>query len=147
LRVFLRKIEAFFSRKVFFIWCKGKKEFFHFLCIFERIHSAFFYCVMITLHAKNFSLYDTDEEKIRGKVDKLLHLCGDMRDESTNIRVEFERVHKHSIRGTLTISLPGDTLRAESETEKNVVSVMDELEDEIRPQIEKHKNKHRQHRK
>lgn len=99
---------------------------------------------MITVHAKNFTLHESDKEKIEQKVGKLLHLAKDMQDESTNIRVEFELVaaKKDLIAGSITVSLPGNILRAEASGEKNVLSIMDELEREIRPQIEKHKAKH-----
>lgn len=98
---------------------------------------------MISVHSKDFILADYDKEKVEKKAEKLLHLCKDMQDESTKIRVEFELVasRKDLIKGTITISLPGDTLRAEAKLEKSVVSIMDQLEKEIRPQIEKHKNK------
>lgn len=99
---------------------------------------------MITVHAKNFTLHEADKEKVEQKVEKLLHLAKDMQDESTNIRVEFELVaaKKDLIQGSITVSLPGNTLRAEAAGEKNVLSIMDELEREVRPQIEKHKAKH-----
>lgn len=98
---------------------------------------------MITVHAKNFTLHSQDKEKIEHKAEKLLHLARDMQDESTKIRVEFEIVaaKKDLIQGTLTITLPGDVLRAEATGEKNVLTIMDELEREIRPQIERHKAK------
>lgn len=98
---------------------------------------------MISVHAKNFTLHEEDKEKVHHKAEKLIHLAKDMQDESTNIRVEFELVAKNKdlIQGSITISLPGNILRAEAEGEKNVLSIMDELEREIRPQIEKHKAK------
>ncbi len=99
---------------------------------------------MITVHAKNFTISDEDKEKIEQKAAKLLHLAKDMSDESTRIRVEFELIaaKKDLILGTLTITLPHhDILRAEAKEEKNVLTVMDKLETEVRPQIERHKNK------
>ncbi len=101
---------------------------------------------MITVHAKNFHLTDEDKEKVEEKAEKLLHLAKDMSDESTRIRVEFEIIapRKDLIMGTITITLPHhDTLRAEAKEEKNVLTIMDKLEKEIRPQIEKHKNKNK----
>lgn len=100
---------------------------------------------MITVHAKNFTITDDEKETIEAKTEKLIHLAKDMTDESTKIHVEFELLakNKHLVQGTITISLPHhDTLRAEYSSEGNVVSIMDELEKKIRPQIEKHKSTH-----
>lgn len=97
---------------------------------------------MITITAKDFDLSDFDREKVQEKAEKLLHLSKDMQDESTKIRIDFELLakDKHLFKGALTVSLPGGTLRAEA-TDKNFFTVADKLEAEIRPQIEKHKNK------
>ncbi len=128
-------------------WMKDKKKsIFPSAKKFVKINLRFFLYIftpMISVHAKNFVLPEWDQEKIEAKAEKLLHLAKDMADESTNIRLEFELVSKRKelIKGSITISLPGNILRAEAEEEKNVVSIMDELEREIRPQIEKHKNK------
>lgn len=103
---------------------------------------------MINIHAKNFSLSEADQEKINAKAEKLLHLARDMADESTRIRVEFELVAKDKgmFRGTLTVALPHhDTLRAEAQAKNDVLTVMDELEAQIRPQIERHKSKAKNH--
>lgn len=114
--------------------------------LFFAIALLFFEKPMISVHAKNFTLVDSDKEKIEEKAAKLLHLAKDMSDESTRIRIEFELIapRKDLILGTLTITLPHhDVLRAEAKEEKNVLTVMDKLENEIRPQIERHKNKHK----
>ena len=42
----------------------------------------------------------------------------------------------------MTIRLPGDVLRSEDTEKENLFSILDELEREIRPQIERHKTKH-----
>ncbi|QQS59607.1 HPF/RaiA family ribosome-associated protein [Candidatus Peregrinibacteria bacterium] len=98
----------------------------------------------IAIHAKNFTLPENIKEKVEEKCEKLMHLSRDFFDESSSIRVEFELISKEKnlFHGTVTITLPGDTLRAEDTEKQNLLSIMDELEKEIRPQIERHKAKH-----
>jgi ribosome-associated translation inhibitor RaiA len=100
---------------------------------------------MIQIHAKNFELLDFDKEQLQKKAEKLIHLAREMGDESTVIKLDYEIISKakHLVGGALTISLPGDVLRAEAQAEKNLLTVWDQLEKEIRPQIEKYKGKHR----
>lgn len=101
---------------------------------------------MISITAKNFTLTEADEAKVRAKAEKLLRLSKDMSDESTRIVINFEVLakQKNLILGTATVTMPQDTLRAEASEEKNIISIMDQLEAELRPQIEKHKSKHKE---
>lgn len=100
--------------------------------------------MIITVHAKNFTLPDDIREKAEEKCEKLVHLSRDLSDESSTIHVEFELISKDKnlFQGSMTIRLPGDVLRSEDTEKENLFSILDELEREIRPQIERHKAKH-----
>jgi ribosomal subunit interface protein len=99
---------------------------------------------MFDIQSKNLKLSSEQEELIKEKVGKLLHLSSLLQDESTKIRVEVDHdpiQEKHKrIYTTVTIYIPKHTLRAEVH-EKTLESSLDKCEDKLRHQIEKIKTK------
>lgn len=100
---------------------------------------------MINIELKNIDVTAKEEEMIHKKLEKVLHFCKKMNDESTKIDLKFIEETKNFIKGTLDIKLPKGHLRAEVVSDKNLISITEKLNQEMEPQIEKYKNKNMNH--
>lgn len=98
----------------------------------------------INIHAKHLDLGPTQEDLVRQKFEKLVHLANRIDDESTEIRVDLE--HEESRRQEdaylckLTLFVPGDTLRAEARG-TTLEDCVDSVVEKIKGPISKYKEK------
>jgi len=98
---------------------------------------------MITINEKGFKLTDDERALVMKKAEKLPHLNTELHDESAKITINFMRnAHADNIECKTIISLPhpSATLVASAVAE-TAVAGFDQVEQELRPQLEKHKNK------
>jgi len=100
---------------------------------------------MSNITTKGFSLSEDERALINKKVAKLLHLDTELQDDSAKIDLTFEhtrRDHADCIicKAILKVPHPAATLVATASADK-AVSAFDEVEQELRPQLAKHKAK------
>ena len=103
-------------------------------------------CCMNIQHFEKGVRYDNDEFLLLArKVGKLATYCEAVKDESSWIRVEAERrptqKKRDEIKVMVTVSLPRETLRAESRRPK-VIDAVDRALEKMKPQISKYKDMH-----
>ncbi len=112
---------------------------------FAKISTNFNKSKMINIHTKNISISEDQEQRIHGKLEKLLNYARRLNDESTKIKAEIDydsvREKEKRILCTITIYAPSDTLRAET-SQPTVDNAIDECEKKLKVQIEKYKAKH-----
>ena len=95
-------------------------------------------------YEKHYHYNDRDLLTVAKKVGKLATYCKRVKDESSMIRVDTEarKTQKatDSIKMTITVELPGKTLRAESR-KKTVLECVDRCMEKLEPQVKKYKEK------
>lgn len=93
---------------------------------------------------KNYHYDDRDLLTIARKVGKLATYCKKVKDESSIIRVDTEarktQKANDAIKMTVTVELPGKTLRAESR-KGTVLECIDRCMGKLEPQVKKYKDK------
>jgi len=98
----------------------------------------------IKIHTQGLDLSEAQNEVIEKKITHLAELGGRLKDEATEVRVEFAyqevKAKEDAYLCQVTFYPPHATIRAEARGEK-VEDALDEVIDKIRPQIERYKDK------
>ena len=106
---------------------------------------------MKVLHfEKNYHYNDRDLLSVARKVGKLATYCKRIKDESSQIRIDTEnratQKSKDAIKMSVTVELPGKTLRAESR-KSTVLEAVDRCMEKLEPQVKKYKEQQLQKKK
>jgi len=100
--------------------------------------------MQIKIITQNLNLNKAQEDMVRKKIEKLATYAARISDESSEIKVDISheksKKPEHSFRCTLTLFVPQHTLRAKARHE-SLRSVIDEVIEKIKGQIEHYKSK------
>lgn len=100
--------------------------------------------MQIRIISQNITLSDEQEAMITEKVEKLSTYAVRISDESTEIKVDIgyknSKSPEDSYSCSLTLFVPGDTLRAEA-LDGSLRNVVDDTVEKIKGQIERYKDK------
>lgn len=100
--------------------------------------------MQVKIISQNLNLSSEQEALITEKVEKLSTYAARISDESSEIKVDISyqqsKNPEDSYLCKLTLFIPGDTLRSESENE-SLRSVLDEAIEKIKGQVERYKDK------
>lgn len=104
--------------------------------------------MQIHVHSKNIDLDDAQKAYIESKIMKVAHHGGRTEDESSEIRVEVDKITNRNIHKNIiievTMYVPGGVIRAEDAAD-SVEAAVDEVELKLNKQVERYKAK--QHRR
>lgn len=101
----------------------------------------------ITIHSKGIELLEEEKTYAKEKAETLLHRanCADEK-EDVSVKIEIDREKaskdsKHQFFCSVTVNIPGKTLRAEHRS-GGVYTAIDDAMESLRRQLKKEKEKH-----
>ena len=94
---------------------------------------------------KDISYTESERVLMARKIGKLATYCEKLQDEDSFVRVETQqretKKKEDRVKVMLTVTLPKETLRAESRRE-NVIEAFDRAVEKLEPQIKRYKDEH-----